>query len=429
MVLIVLFILGIIGFLAVSWRPSMGIVAVILMLPLEQILLAQFGRYTVGGQLLNYMVGLLVLYAVVRKTISGQLKLSDHIRAPFFAAIGLFIIAALGILWTPSKRDAIEAFSFGVPYWGLMVILAPLLLDNIKDFRNILLPMMLTGSLLILLIVFGGYTNVYSGRLYIELGSPGDYESRGNTLALATLGAMIAVISVLYRPERTSTLINTIRLGSVLMGFGLTLLSGSRGQVLGAAICALAFFPLAREIKDIKQFFFRSIGAFFLLGLGYISLKLFVTAENVGRYDSGMMIQDIFYRFGNIGVLASEFLNKPFAWIFGLGPRAFTEYATSDQPYVHNFFAEALFEEGIAGFVCVYLLMLYTWRNGKTLFQQASDSPSLRSSTACLLALTLLLLIISLKQGSFISSPTMIMWPLLVCKAATGELRNARGHS
>ena len=404
----------------------MGIVALIVMLPMEQVILAQFGRYTVGGQLLNYMVGLIILYAVLRKTIKGRLNLLNHIRTPFFAAIGLFLIAAAGLLWTPSRGDAIEAFGYGVPYWGLMIVLAPLLVDDIKDFRTVLLPTMVAGCCLILIIVFGGYTKVYSGRLFIELGSPGDYESRGNTLALATLGAVVAVISVLYRPERTSTLINAIRLGSLLMGFGLTLLSGSRGQVLGAALCSLLFFPLAREIKDIKQFLVRSIGAIFLLGFGYLSMKLFITSENVGRYDSGMMIQDIFYRFGNIGILAREFINQPFAWLLGLGPRAFTEYATSDQPYVHNFLAEALFEEGLIGFLCVFILLKHTWRNGNFLFKEVSDSPSLRSTTACLLALTLLVFIISLKQGSFINAPSMVMWPLFVCKIATGELRKLR---
>jgi len=297
-----------------------------------------------------------------------------------------------------------------------------LLLLNIAEFRQMLGGIMLLGAVVAVLIMANPNSSYHSGRLVLDLGMVGmGLSQHGNPLALGEMGGMIALMAALIRPARASLPYNLLRATAFIAGMGLAIGSGSRGQVLAAGICGVAFFPAARRLASVKHFFFGVIGFAVLLGGIYLVFKLFVGQQNQQRWEVFGMLRDTSLRLTYVWELLAEWLAHPESWLFGLGTNAYVAISPDrDATYVHNIAAEALCEHGIVGGVLFVAIMWLTVRNGYSLWSAHKNDDSMRSVVAILLAICTYYLLLSLKQGS-LSSPTPFYWWLVLAKCAAQE--------
>ncbi len=407
------------GLLYVLWRPQWAIVLVVLMFPVEQLLQSYVPVLMTYPWILNVLIGVIALLAVATSFFRQQPVFTNSVNLAAMATLGIFVIATFGLLWTPGKETAVSYMRAGIPYYGLMLVLAPLLMRDLEDFRKILIPIMWLGAIIAVLIMVNPSSSYYSGRLSLDLGMSGD--GRGNVLALGHLGGVMVLISVLYRPPRPSVVVTLIRIAAFIIGFGLSIGSGSRGQVLGAIVAGVLFFPISRRLANPKQFALTVV-SFGIVVIGfYLVLSMFIGDQNRERWDIWQMIVDITGRFDMVMALLGEFLSNPGYWIFGLGPFSYEPLSNSSATYVHNIAAEILCDEGIVGFILFLLMLWVTYKSGRIVWQAYRSDMIYRQTTAVLGALAAFTLFLALKQGTFLGLPNLMMWCMIIVKVCKTE--------
>jgi hypothetical protein len=179
--------------------------------------------------------------------------------------------------------------------------------------------------------------------------------------------------------------------------------SGARGQMIGAAALAVAFFPLAAPVRNVAGFLL-TVG-----GLVVVALLALVLAGTIlqGFAAQRFSLESILYgassadtRVNNVLLLFSAWAGSPFAWIAGLGVLAYNAIdANALNPYSHVVLADAIFELGIpgaafmAGFIYASVVAL------RRLFADQAPDPIGRAAVATLVAMCAYLFALANKQG------------------------------
>lgn len=421
---------AVLGVLYVLWKPRWAVVLIIVLFPFEQLLATYIPQLLARRWLFNIMVGVVALLAVVLRFFRREPLASGFKNPVTYLVATLYALAAVGLLYTPSRGEAVAYMRFGLSYFGLYLVLMPLLVQDIYDFRRLLTGIMLAGTVIAALILLSPQTTYYAGRLFVELATDADAGGRANPLATAELGGLIALIAVLIRYERAGFLLNLLRAAALVLGLGLAIGSGSRGQVLAAVTAGVLFYPIARKVANPRQFFLGAVG-FAVLALGiYLTFKLFIGEQNRERWAVYAMIQDAAGRFDRIWLLLGPYMSSPGHWLFGLGTNAFSSFDPAREgTYVHNLAAEVLGEQGLVGAVVLGASMYFTYRYGYRLWACYRDDPLMRSTAAILAGICAYALILSLKQGSFIADPAPFYWWLVLAKIARHEQSMTAGWS
>jgi hypothetical protein len=410
------------GVAYVLWRPQWAVLFIIVMFPLEQLVTAYFPVLNQSSWMFNVGIGSLALVAVLSKISRGGSPALGYKNPVLILIIGLYGIAVMSLLWSPARDSALSRLVDGAPYHILYLLLLPLLITDLQDFRRVMVGVMVAGSAIALLIIANPSSAYYSGRLNLDLGMYAG-EQRGNPLAIAEMGALMALVGALMINERRSTLMNIVRIAAVILGLGLAIGSGSRGQVLAAVLTGIAFFPIARRLHNPRQFLLVTASFLFMAGMFYITFKIFVGDQNANRWAVGNMFRDIGQRFDYVWQLFAVWVQTPGAWPFGLGANAFSVVREGTEGgYVHNMAAEVLCEEGIAGAAIFVTLIVLTIKNGSSLVRLYAQHPQMRSAAAVLLASCLYALLLALKQGSFLNYPGPLIWWLLLAKVVRYEM-------
>jgi hypothetical protein len=231
---------------------------------------------------------------------------------------------------------------------------------------------------------------------------------------------MLALVAALVRFRSAGWLLIGLRFLAFAVGLGLAIQSGSRGQVLAAAVTAILFYPLARPVRNPQQFLVVSLGLLVLMVAIFAAFKFFIGIENLSRWDSGLMAEDASGRWERASTLIGAWLSSPGSWLLGLGPSAFTTLLPTES-YVHNLFAEILCEEGLVGATFLMIALYLLFRGGRQLWRQNAHDPVMRATAAVLLGICFYQLLIALKQGSFLLSPEPFPWLLVLAKIAVVE--------
>lgn len=411
----------VVGLLYVLWKPRWAIVLVLLMFPIEQLLTSYSPAFSRQSWVLNVLIGSVGLLALASTWARPGSRIREVVNPASMAILGLYVVAGLGLLWTPARDEAIGFMKTGLPYYALFLVIAPALLDDLEDFRRIVFPLMVVGGLIAVLILVHPRTYFYGGRLFLPVG--GEYaDGGGNPLELGRLGGNIAVIAVLLRPPRTATILMLLRAGAFLVGFGLAIGSGSRGQVIAAMLVVVAFFPMARRLDDPKRFVIAAIGMIILLVGFYLAFKLFVGSSNQARWSLGLLVQDLGGRFEFVLSLMKVYVSSPGYWLLGLGPNAFAVVTEGSLVYVHNLVVEVLCEEGLVGFALLLVACVFAAKRGQLVWRAHGEDSSFRSAAAILAALAAYNLLLALKQSTFLASPMFFMYLLILAKVSVGEL-------
>jgi len=404
-------------------RAEWALVLIIGLYAFEQVLQSYVPALVATSWLTNAFVGGVAVVAIMLRIARQEPVFAGVASVPYLCLALIYCVQLLGILWCPDPEFATEDLRRGFKYLVVQLAVAPLLVSNLRSIRRMTLALLVFGTIVCVAVIINPSAGMLGGRLRIELGNfAGDQAA--NPLAIATVGGTIAVAGVLFQVQKGRTLLLMIRVAAIVSGLGLAILSGSRGQVLAAIGAMVLFYPLCRPLKDVKQFFATVIGTGMVLGLIMLSLRFFIGAENEERWSSESLADGVTGRLDNVTLLLGEWISRPEAWIFGLGPGAFYEL-NGIEAYVHNLLAEALGETGLVGFSLLMIAFGSVAVMALKLVRIYGSDPELRSTLAVLFGILAFRMVLTLKQGSMIFSPSEFTFLLITAKVCWFELRRA----
>jgi hypothetical protein len=422
------------GLVGVIFRPHWAFVLAVLLYPLKQVIGGYLPIFMKVSPLFNFIVFAAVVLAVLARLARRERPTSGAYNALAVVTFALYAWATLAILWTPGNGMA--RWIDGYPYWIMNVMLLPLALMTVEDFRKTLVPLLVAGTVTALLFYINPNTSWYAGRLTIYMAGRGTMsEIRGNPLAVGQMGGMVAIAAALMLPVRAGMLMNILRIAAMLAGLGLALTSGSRAQAVFAVGTIVLFYPVSRRMKNSRQFLITAGGLMMVMGMIYLALALFLgrTEEQSKRWDVMSWGETIVERVDVALQIVYVYLDSPQNWIQGLGTNAFSALAGNADPkamdYAHNAPVEMLSELGLVGFSLYILACVLALRICLRFFRANAEEPARRATVAVLLAVSFFSFGLSLKQYTFVAMPEPWWLWILIAKLWTHENRLAMAYA
>jgi hypothetical protein len=410
--------LGIAGLLS---APA-AFALVMVMYPLEQVLQASGGIFLAIPSLANAVIAVVVAVSAARLTAVTPRPFRGAANLQLAAAATLFSWSLLSLLWTPSKEDALDLVKGGYAYVLVLVLVCPLLATSIHSLARFNRAVLFAGSAVATVMAVSPEFRSWSGRLVTTLGGA----TLSNPLIVGELGGMLVICAVLYRSATASVAVNICRIAALPLGAILTLLSGSRGQLIFAVIVCVAFYPVARKLTSVRSFV-GGVAAFAVgTALFFVLAPVLVTGYGITRWDLGNVQGSVIGRLGNFIDLLSAFGSDPAAWVFGLGYNAFSSVSTNSlDGYAHNLTAEMLTELGIPMFLVYVGMIVKSAHDGRMLLRQAGDDPELRASVGMFLALLTYQFLLAQKQGTLWLDSMLFMLMVSLARISARERADA----
>jgi O-antigen ligase len=248
------------------------------------------------------------------------------------------------------------------------------------------------------------------GRLVLTL----DDGFSTSPLSMGSFASWTVMMGALDR-SATGPMMTGVRIASVAMGIAVVILSGSRGQLGAMVISTLVCLPLAAPgrsgVNRLGTFvsLIVIVAAFYFLFSAIVSTLPRFAAERFGAEDVIYSRSSAMSRISGFYSLLSAWAASPVAIVIGLGYLAYGKIPGGSEidVYVHNSYAEAVFELGIPGLVLIGAGLYFSWRS-LIRIQGAAQTPSERSAVAILVAMMLFESIIAAKQGSLWGLPYFI---------------------
>jgi hypothetical protein len=405
-------------------RPLWGFVLVMLFFGLEQLIQSYFGVFRDNPAMFNFVVAVAAAVGVAVRVSRRDPVLSGLNNAVTYLVFAQFTLWLVAMVYSPVPDVAWGTFLDCWPYLVLLLIVTPLLVGDLADAHDAFMKVMIAGALICVLIMFNPSSTYYAGRLSLDLGMAMEQGSRfGNVLALAELGGTVALIAAMIVPWRQRSLFTVIRIAAFVIGLGLAIGSGSRGQVLATVVAGILFYPLARRINNLRSFFLTAFGLMTLAVVVYVTFLLFIGYQNRTRWDIGFMLRDIGGRFDMCWAFMQAWYASPAHWLFGLGTNAWITVSGDSGihgNYVHNIAIEVLCEHGLVGGAIFAATTVLVCIGGLKMWRMHRDNPPLRSAAAILLAISAFSLFNSLKAGNITSMMPFYFW-LVLAKIAKRE--------
>ncbi|MHC5005378.1 MAG: hypothetical protein ACYTJ0_19930, partial [Planctomycetota bacterium] len=189
-------------------RPHWAVVLVIVMFPLEQLLQSYVPSLLATPWLFNVGVGGVAGMALASRILRGDQVLYGMKNRVLLLVLLIYAIAVIGLMYTPSPDEARAMLVKGLPYHVLLLFVMPALIVDLRELNRVLMGTLLAGTVIAVLILLNPASTTYAGRMVVDLGPSLTGTFRGNPLAIATLGGTLALVAVLFLPQRASILIN-----------------------------------------------------------------------------------------------------------------------------------------------------------------------------------------------------------------------------
>jgi hypothetical protein len=365
--------------------------------------------------LANVIVALITGFYLAMALPRQQQPLAGYFSRTTWLVLLLFSWSILSLAWSPAMPYAHNTGSNIIracwPQFVLTVLLTPLLIRSVDDWKDSMLPIIVAGSLVTLSIVLNPQFDMKNGRIGIVLGG----HDRTSPLAIGQIGGTLAIISALYVPTTAITLTSILRVVGFLMGSLLALESGSRGQILFSGLIILAFYPVSRKLKNVRSFVGNALSLLILLAVAYFAFVAVMETSSINRWESQYLAHGADVRIGNILSLLAAFATSGTAWLVGLGFNAFSAVAdTIGQGYSHSTFVDVFAELGIPAFCVLIAIVLSGVRCGRALFNRYRDDPPRRAAVAALLAMITYQVLLSNKEGNLWSSVNLFMFIIVI---------------
>jgi O-antigen ligase len=386
----------------------------------EQLLESFFPFFARKSWVINVSTVGITSAALLISFILGKRPFKGIVNINTFLILSLYLFAAMGVVYTIAPEAGRYFLEEGSPYFVLLVLMLPALVSSTDQISKMTTPFMLIGLFILAMILISPRTVFYGTRMFIDLSYTRGSGERGNPLALGELGGTMMIISVLVEPERKNALITLLRISALLIGLSVSFFVGSRGQLVFSLFVAILFYPVAHQIRDIKQFFLRaaSIGITLLL-VAFVAVKFLSGSEAADRFSSDDIAVGINSRTYYMTEMLNAWGSNPAHYLQGLGTGAFNTIVPHGQDgfiYPHNVVIEVLTHHGLIGFTLLCFIFLVTGVHALRLINMGFQGLVNRGVVAIVLAMALYVTMISLKQGSFVLYPLPFYMYMLISK-------------
>ncbi|MEM8677854.1 MAG: hypothetical protein AAGF97_00735 [Planctomycetota bacterium] len=403
---------------ATIWRPPVAYSAVVVTFALEQWAQASGAFFAQHSALLNYLVGIIVLTALISSLARGR-KVFSTIEL-VYAGIVLFLgYAVLSLAWTPDRRAAVSVMWYSAPYMVTYGLAVPLIFTEKNDFRIAIVATAVVGCFVLPALLLG--TNIHAFGRTIETTTAvvdryGREKSRLNPLAVASYSGVVVLAFMLGHVGKTNRLLKVLGWIVVPIGMYLIVRSGSRGQFLGTVLAGAALVKFSYPGLNLGRLFGWVFGLGLLAVTAYVAISLlpsatvrFNVADGYENYmgTRGQMVGHL---------LEAWFQSSPMNIIFGLGVSA-SWFVVGYYPHVQP--VEILAELGVFGFMmAATLIIMGAWKAVQGMQLTKRDLEN-RGALVAFMGFTALYFMLAFKQGSYLTNYSLFMNLAIMSKAAT----------
>lgn len=410
--------------LALRW-PATAVAAALLMFSFEQWAQASNGYFFQNNWLTNYLFLAVILTAWTTTIIrQGIPKVAPD--GSVVLILALYAWSFISILWSSDPALAMDLWQINGPYHALMVIVTPMLIRKTSDLGKTFTAYIFLGTTLAAMLLF---TVEWNGRYLVIPGMLNPFDSNPNEIG--KLGALLLVFSMTIRLDSKTKMARGLHLHVVMkvarwfivaLAVAIAIRSEARGQLLGAAAAVLFAVWAKGKRKNVGTV----LGVFAALAmiavLSYFVFGYLIDDQN--RWTVERISSDIYGRFAaSIDLLRAWIADTP-AFLFGLGNSS--SYSIVGF-YPHVVPVEILAEAGLIGFFLFLAIMYKCAANLIALFRLVRDRIAL-SYTICLAALLIVESLLYLKQGSFITSPSLFLCVVLIAHTKRFEIARHRAE-
>ena len=414
--------LGVFGFMCLMslFKPQWALVLIFSFFGYEQLITSFVPFIAHRSWLMNVITILVSGTAVLFAFIFGRRPFRGVWNINTALIFCLYIFAHFGILYSMMPEAGVYFLKSGAPSVLLMLVLFPLLVFSAEQIRKMCVPLLLVGLALILMILVSPRTELYGTRLLLDMSYTMGSGEFGNPLAIAEVGGLVLIVATLMEPKSKNPLIGILRVLAILFGLLISFLVGSRGQLVFSLFFAVLLYPVAHEIRDIKQFFIRAGSVGFVAVVLGLVIKMFLLSSNASeRFSVENISEGIAGRMYFITTMLNEYGARPANYLQGLGSGSFNALVSHDSDdfiYPHNLIIEVLTHHGVIGFTLLCGIFLLTAKHSLALIRAGFSGTFDRSSIAIVLALAGYVTMISMKQGSFLLYPLPFYMYLVISK-------------
>lgn len=407
---------------AIIRRPAVAFGFVMVLMPTEQLLqttFSVFGSYpTLGNFVLAFITGLGVVSAVAR----GEYDFRSCLNLAQVLTIVYYMWLCATSLWAPEPLVAFDSLRIGIPYALLLVVIAPSVIRNLSDFRVAMITTLLYGTAVAGLIIINPNFELSAARLGASL----DATERTNPLELGSLGGKLMLVGALSGPFVTGWWSLPVRGLACVLGAGLAVLSGTRGQTIFGMLFSFIFFPITRRIENFKTFIGTAVGLTVVVVGLVAGGSMFVGLDNRDRWSEESLLYGGAGRLENAIDLLSAYLSSPGQWLTGLGYQAFWSLPTrSGDVYSHVATADALAEAGLIGFALYATIIFIGTRAVLRVFSASSHDRFDRAAAGLIGAFLGYSFLVANKQGTAWSSYYIYMFAIIAYRCEM-QLASAR---
>ncbi|MFK7759596.1 MAG: O-antigen ligase family protein [Phycisphaerales bacterium] len=402
------------------FKPHWALVLVFSFLAYEQLITSIVAPLARRSWIINVTAAGFAGLALLSAMMMGRKPFRGLKNPNTFLIAFLYLFAYFGVTYSMAPDAAHYFVKTGLPYMALMLVIFPQLVCSQEQIKRMCLPVLVIGCALMGLIFISPRTQFYGSRMFIDLSYTVGGDSKGNPLAIAEFGGILVIVGSLMDQRAKNVLVSLLRMTAILLGIAIAFLVGSRGQLVFSVFVSVLFYPLAHEIKNIKQFFFRAAS------LGVFSLFLFILAKTVlfasaatERFSSQDIADGINGRMYFYTETLNAYFSRPGSFLQGIGTGSFNAVVPHGQEgflYPHNLVIEVLAHHGLIGFSALMLIFLFTMVHSIGLIRAGFRGTVDRSVAAIVIALGVYMTMLAFKQGSFLIIPFPFYMYLVISK-------------
>jgi len=420
-----LLIFAMICFLAL-WRAHWAAVLVLCYLGYEQLLSSYFFTLARNSWVINVVSGFVVLLAVGISVVMGRKPTRGYFNLNTVLVWSLYAFAAFGVTYSMMPAAGIYFVKKGFPPAVLMMLLLPLVVSSWDTLKKMAIPMLFAGSILVIMVIISPRTQIYGARLFIDLSATGGSASkRGNPLSIAEVGGYTMLFAALMESQRSGFILGLFRLGAFMLGAAIAFLVGSRGQLVFAMFVVVLLYPLAHQVRDVKQFFLRAatVGVA-VTSVALVGKVLVAGSESARRFTASDISSSFEGRLYFARELMSEYGSNPGNFLQGIGTGSFNAVVKHDGEgflYPHNLIVEVLAHHGLIGLTILCAIFIITAKHMFKILRLALRGSIDRSAAAIMLALVCYTTMLAMKQSSFVLLPLPFFTYLMMSKLVKRE--------
>lgn len=394
-------------------KPGLGIAGIWCMYGLEQWAQGNQLVFLANSALVNMLVGINASMAFLIILFKGGKPFSNY---PLLAVVILFLFAYsfISVQWSPRIDLSYGIWNKFWPYFLILLIISPLLVNNAYDFEYIFSYFVLIGGVLVYMLIF--QVDWVDRRIVLTGGMSGfkrySNDQLGNPLTIAQLGGYV-FFATIYIKNNSLKILKLLKWPIAAACLILIVKSGSRGQLIGVFISLMLTWPLVNKISNIKGFI--SILSLIISIYSVVFWSLDTFWKDSARWKDSEMEHSMGGRFDNAFILLDHWANGGISMLFGLGNSAsFDPRIIGIYPHFLPF--EILGEEGIIGFGIYILILILIIKLSINVYKRVKGDKVIGRHYAVLLSMVIYSFLISLKQGSLLGNMEFFMAAIILAK-------------